>query len=113
MQNHHGGVLLLDGYIYGSGANVWSCINFTTGKTAWKENEGKGSLLYADGKLYLLNESGKVALIEASPKAYTEISTFNLPEGINDSAWAHPVICGGVLYLRHANALYAYDVKGK
>ncbi|OGF47913.1 MAG: hypothetical protein A2452_09435 [Candidatus Firestonebacteria bacterium RIFOXYC2_FULL_39_67] len=113
MENHHGGVVLIDGYIYGAGANVWSCINFENGKTSWKVREGKGSILYADKMLYLLNESGKLVLIEATPKAYKEISSFELPKASKDTFWAHPVICDGKLYIRHANMLYTYDVKGK
>lgn len=32
------------------------------------------------------------------------------PEG---PTWAHPVVCGGRLYIRHGDNLYAYDVRGK
>jgi outer membrane protein assembly factor BamB len=57
MDNHHGGIILHSGYLYGSGSNSrgWFCLDFLTGKQMWNTN-GKGSLTYADGLLYLLDE---------------------------------------------------------
>jgi outer membrane protein assembly factor BamB len=68
MDNHHGGVVLNQGYLYGSGQNArgWFCLEFQTGKVMWKTS-GKGSLTYADGKLYCLDERGIMNLVNADP----------------------------------------------
>ena len=66
----------------------------------------------ADGHLYFLWDSGDVALIDATPDAYKQTGHFKLPKS-GGPAWAHPVICGGKLYLRWGDKLFCYDVKAK
>src|SRR5215467_6350483 len=114
MMNHHGGVVLVNGYIYGfHGDAVLTCIEFATGKRMWANRSiGKGSLTYADGMLYLLSESHLVGLAEAHPSAYVEKSRFTIPDQGRPS-WAHPVVIGGKLYIRDQGTLTAYDVKAK
>jgi outer membrane protein assembly factor BamB len=113
MDNHHGGILLHDGHVYGSGHNSrgWFCLDFRTGQRRWNA-PGKGSLTFAEGMLYMYEESGRMRLVTATPEAFTEVSSFQVPSGGRGAHWAHPVISHGVLYLRHANNLYAYDISG-
>lgn len=115
MQNHHGGMVLVDGYIYGTGSNSLRCIDFKTGKVQWEERTpGKGSVTYADGCLYCRHEgSGKMYLVEANPKEYTEKGMFAQPERSKTSAWAYPVIANGKLYLRDQDIMICYDIKAK
>jgi outer membrane protein assembly factor BamB len=121
MTTHHGGVVLLDGMIYGySDGKGWTCQDFKTGKVEWKEKEklGKGAIAYADGMFYLREEGQRgapsvVALIEASPQGYKEKGRFTQPDRSTAAAWAHPVIAGGKLYLRDQDVLLCYDVKAK
>ena len=82
MMNHHGGVVLVNGYIYGfHGDAGLTCIEFATGKRMWANRSvGKGSLAYADGMLYLLSENRIVGLAEANPNAYVEKSRFTTPD---------------------------------
>ena len=68
-------------------------------------------MTYADGMIYALSDLGTVALVPADPRALEIVSQFRLPTAGNDPAWAHPVVCGGRLYLRHKDMLYAYDVR--
>ena len=114
MMNHHGGVVLVNGYIYGfHGDAVLTCIEFATGKRKWASRSvGKGSLTYADGMLYLLSEGHIVGLAEANPNAYVEKSRFTIPDR-SRSSWACPVVVGGKLYIRDQGTLTAYDVKAK
>jgi outer membrane protein assembly factor BamB len=114
MKNHHGGVVLLNGYLYGfSGSSGLTCIEFATGKRMWvNRSVGKGSLAYADGMLYLLSEKQVVGLAEANPNAYVEKGRFSIPDQGKDS-WAYPVVAGGKLYIRDQETLTAYDVKAK
>ena len=113
MDNHHGGAILHDGYIYGSGSNSrgWFCIDFLTGEQKWNNITGKGSITYADGMLYLLDErNGSMKLIMATPDKFDLNGEFKVPSGGDGMYWAHPVVCGGRLYVRHADKLYAYDI---
>lgn len=114
LDNHHGGVILLDGYLYGCSRNPtpkWICLDWKTGRTMHAApGVGKGSLTYADGMLYTLSENRKMGLVEATPGGHEVISQFMLPEGGEGPSWAHPVVCGRRLYLRYSDALHAYDV---
>lgn len=116
--NHHGGVILQDGFVYGANARgQWMCVDWKTGETKWAEKGiGKGSVSFADGLLYGFNENQNkrtVGLIKPNPEAYEEISSFQIPEGGKGNSWAHPVIIGGRLYLRHGDFLFVYNVKAK
>lgn len=115
-QNHHGGIILRDGYLYtGTGHNRGFplCIKMEDGQAAWGpiRNEGRGSaaVSYADGHLYMRYQNGLMILVEASPQEYREKGSFMIPE-VNQYSWSHPVISGGRLYLREQNNLFAYDV---
>jgi outer membrane protein assembly factor BamB len=111
LDNHHGGVILVDGHLYGAGheARGWFCLDFKTGAPQW-QTRGKGSLTYADGHLYCLDERGTMALVKASPEEYIQVGSFRLPREGEGPYWAHPVVWDGRLYVRHAENLYAYDI---
>jgi outer membrane protein assembly factor BamB len=113
LDNHHGGVIFLDGYLYGAAyRGNWVCLEWKTGKRMYSERGvGKGSLTFADGMLYTLSEQRDLGLVEATPKAHKVISKFKIPSGGEGPSWAHPVVCGGRLYVRHSDQLYAYDVR--
>jgi outer membrane protein assembly factor BamB len=116
MKNHHGGIILLDGYLYGSDdPGLLTCLDFKTGKVMWDERKpGKGSVTYADGRLYYRNESsGDVFLVEATPEKYMEHGRLKQPDRSHASAWPHPVVVNGRLYLRDQDALIVYDVREK
>lgn len=113
MMNHHGGMVLLNGYLYGFSNSILTCIEFNTGKVMWKDRSvGKGSITYADGMLYLLGEKQLAGLAEANPKAYVEKGRFPINDLGRDS-WAHPVVVGGKLYIRNQSELTCYDVKAE
>ncbi len=111
MMNHHGGVVLVNGYLYGFSNSILTCMEFATGKVMWKDRSvGKGALTYADGMLYLLSENQVVGLAEASPQGYAEKGRFRISDQGYPS-WAHPVVCGGKLYIRNQGVLTCYSVK--
>ena len=113
MQNHHGGVVLVDGYLYGFNNSILTCLEFETGKVMWRDRSvGKGSVAYADGHLYVLSEDNVVGLVEASPKAYREAGRFTIADQ-GWPTWAHPAVSGGRLYIRNQNVLASYDVRAK
>ena len=111
MDNHHGGVILHEGYLYGAGHNSrgWFCLDFRTGEQMWKAG-AKGSITYADQMLYCLDERGIMRLVRASPEKYEAVSEYEVPDGGDGMHWAHPVVCGARLYIRHQDKLFAYDI---
>jgi outer membrane protein assembly factor BamB len=117
MVNHHGGVVLLDGNLYGySDGKGWVCQDLKTGNVKWKEKEalGKGTIAYADGRFYLRDErGGTIALIEASPQEYKELGRFTPPNLSKKPYWPHLVIANGKLYVRDMENLFCYDLKAK
>lgn len=122
MQNHHGGMILLDGYLYGAnGGNEGGalvCLDFETGKVLWDQRESvgrraKGSLALADGLLYYRMEDGTIVLIEPNSKQYTERGRFQQPDRTGLPAWSHPVVANGKLYIRDQDVLFCYDVTAK
>ncbi len=114
MDNHHGGVILDNDYLYGAGSESkgWFCLNFLTGKQQWNA-PGKGSVTFADGMLYLLDERGTMKLVRAVPDKFELLGEFKVPQGGDGMYWAHPVVCGGRLYIRHADKIFVYDIKAK
>jgi outer membrane protein assembly factor BamB len=121
MKNHHGGVVLVDGYLYGfSDGRGLICQDFKTGERKWnKSGEGiqKGAVHYADGMLYCVNESdGSVFLAVATPDGFSEKGRFPMPkvtklrEGTNGKVWTHPVVLDGKLYLRDQDLVFCFDV---
>ncbi len=112
MKNHHGGMVLLDGHLYGFDENVLTCLDLQTGNPVWQNRSvGKGSLTYADGRLYLRSEDGPLALAAASPAGYQEFGRFEQPQRSGRRAWAHPVVAGGQLYIRDQDKLLVYNVR--
>lgn len=118
LDDHHGGVVLINGYIYGSnwlnnGNGDWCCIEWNTGKKMWQEHwNNKGSIISADGMLYIYDEkNGMVGLLNANPEKFDLISSFKVTQGKAGPFWAHPVIHNGILYIRHTSALMAYNIK--
>jgi outer membrane protein assembly factor BamB len=125
MENHHGGMIVHDGCLYGAnggnGGGFLICLDFKTGKVLWDAREAderekkveKGAIAMADGRLYYRTEKGTVLLIEPSGKEYVEKGRFEQPDRTRLPAWAHPVIANGKLYIRDQDTLYCYDVKAK
>lgn len=113
MQNHHGGVVLVGDYLYGFNNSILTCLDFATGKLMWRNRSvGKGALIYADGHLYVLSEDNIVGLVQATQSGYVEKGRFPIQDQ-GWPSWAHPVVSGGVLYIRNQGTLTAYNVKAR
>ncbi len=111
MQNHHGGVIFYKGKLYGSSNSILTCLDWITGKPAWKDRSvGKGSVTIADGMLYIFGENNTVGLAVASPDGYSEKGRFTI-EDQGRPSWAHPVVSAGRLYIRNQDYLNCYDIK--
>ena len=112
MDCHHGGIVKIGPWMYSNSGGPLICMDFLTGKIQWQNRSvGKGSLIAADGLLYVFSENHEVALVDISPGEYTERGRFKIPSH-GRSSWAHPIIADGRLYLRDQESLTAYDVRG-
>ena len=114
---HHGGVVLVGGFIYGSNwlsnsNGNWCCLDWNTGKKMYEENwKCKGSIISAEGMLYVYDEkTGFVGLVKATPERFDLVSSFRVRGGTGPY-WSHPVINNGNLYLRHGEYLAVYSIK--
>lgn len=110
MRNHFNASVVHGDHLYGFDNATLKAISVQDGEMAWgKRGLGKGSLIYADGKLYVLSDRGKLVLLEATPEGYTEKGSVQALEG---RCWTAPTLSGGRLYLRNHEEMVAYDVKG-
>ena len=113
LDSRMGGMVVVDGYLYGSGDNAreWRCVNWETGEETYAAKDiAKGVTIYADGMLYCYSERGELALVKAIPKAFEIVSKTKVELG-SAQHWAHPVIDNGRLFVHHGNALIAYKIK--
>jgi outer membrane protein assembly factor BamB len=113
MRNHHASSVLIGDYLYGFSSAILTAMKFDTGEVAWRDRSvGKGSLVFADDRLYLFSERGVAALAEATPTGYREHGRFSLETG-SLPTWTHPVVSNGKLFLRDQDTVYAYDVRSR
>jgi outer membrane protein assembly factor BamB len=111
MKNHHASSILVDDTLYGFSSAILTALDFETGRVLWRDRSvGKGSLVAADGRLYLFSENGVAALAEATRAGYRENGRFEIRTS-GSPTWSHPVVANARLYLRDQDTLYCYDVK--
>ncbi len=113
-----GGAVLVGDFMYGTAGTGLVCAEFATGKIKWQDKTlGAGAVCYADNRIYVHCESGKVALVEATPDGFKEKGCFTpsdlpkRPRGAMEKAWSYPVVANGKLYIRDLEMLWCYDVK--
>jgi outer membrane protein assembly factor BamB len=112
LNNFHGGVVRVGEHLYGTNNTGLVCLDFKTGERQWRERcVGQGSLLAADGHLYIRGTQGEVALVAVNPHKYVEKGRFTQPFRSRFATFTHPALAGGRLYLRDADVMLCYDVK--
>lgn len=108
------GIVTIDGCIYGtaqSGNRGLVCLDWRTGQAKWNARSVKqGSVVAADGMLYVYGQDGTMYLVEPSSEGFKPVSRFVISQGTAEH-WAHPTVANGRLYIRHGDVLVAYDVK--
>ena len=112
-----GGAVLVDGTLFAAGykkSKWWFGVDWQTGKTKYELKDlTTGAAIYADGRLYCLDESGTVALLKPESEGLDIVGRFRLVTRRVRDAWAHPVVHDGRLYIRYHDTLWCYDVKEK
>jgi len=115
LDNKLGGVVVLEGRIYGSGdfKRKWACLDWESGEELYSTKElKKGNIIAAEDLLYWYSQSGDVALVKAEEDSFNIISQFEVPYG-KDQHWAHSVINNKKLFIRHGTSLMVYDIAKK
>ncbi|WP_146513469.1 outer membrane protein assembly factor BamB family protein [Rubripirellula amarantea] len=122
MRNHHGGVVLVDGVIYGFSKinrGVWMAQDLESGEVLWEQSVDKnksGSICYADGKLYCYNDTdGSCYLVTPNRDGWKETGKVVLPkqtelERDKGAIWAHPVVANQTLFIRDQDLIFAFDI---
>lgn len=100
-----------EGHFYGFDGNRLNCIDLKTGEAKWQGSRYGGQIIViADMDLLLiLGEKGEVALVSATPDAFTEVSTFKVLTG---KTWNHPVVRDGRLYVRNSAEMACFELPG-
>ena len=116
MRAHHATPVLHEGVLYGFSGSIFSALDIETGALFWRDRSiRKGSLTFADNRLYVFSERGDVALVEPSRAGYRQRGRFELRQRdrSGENTWSHPVVANGLLYLRDQDVLVAYDVSDR
>ncbi len=107
-----GGFIKAGNYLYTSGyeRRQYYSLELNGGTMVDSLKFDRGSVILADGMLYLYNEKGQFGLFRPDGPKLTQISLFKVTRGTK-AHYSHPVICQGILYIRHGKSLLAYKIK--
>jgi outer membrane protein assembly factor BamB len=109
MKNKLSSSVLLGGFVYGLDEGILSCVEAETGRVAWKGGRyGHGQLLLAGDRLLITTETGELALVHATPDRHVELA--RVP-GIEGRTWNVPALADGILLVRNAEEMAAFDVR--
>jgi outer membrane protein assembly factor BamB len=111
MSNDVASSVVVDGYVYGfdlrdiqskahrPSRGKFTCMELDTGNVLWTTDQpGHASLIVADGKLILFNDSGEVLLVRATSERYEEVARTQVFG--DEICWTAPALDRGRLYLR-------------
>ena len=102
-------------YVYGTdgtfGPSFVSAVDIRTGETLWQERGfARGSMLYADGKVILIDEDGDLALTRMTPDGMTVLGRASIFE---TTSWSAPTLVGTDLYVRDREKIMSFDLSGR
>jgi outer membrane protein assembly factor BamB len=112
MRVHIGTAIKVGNYVYGSsgdfGPAFITAIDESTGKIAWQDRSfARAQLLYADGKLVILDEDGNLGLATVTPQGMQVLAKAPILENL---AWTPPTLVGTKLYARDRKNAAAFEL---
>ncbi len=101
--------VLHDGHLYTCDQSAFKCIEWATGKEKWSEpRTANGTIVLADGYLFLLTEGGQLRIGKASAEAFKPLTSADILDG---RCWFVPVLHRGRLYARNMERIVCLDLK--
>ena len=99
--------VIIDGYAYipDAGPNTIRCLKADTGEEVWTERVSGahwGSIVVAEGRAYVTNQSGATVVFRPSPEKFELIAENKLGEHSN----ATPALSNGQIFIRTFEHLY-------
>jgi outer membrane protein assembly factor BamB len=111
MKNQFTSSVYHDGFIYGLDESILACLDARTGALRWKGGRyGDGQVLLASGHLVVTTDEGDLVLVRATPDAHVEVARSRALDG---RTWNHPAVAGGVLLVRNATGMAAFDLSAR
>ena len=112
MRVHIGTVIRLGDYAYGSsgdfGPAFITAVEMKTGRIAWQDRSfSRAQLLYADGKLVVLDEDGTLGIATVSPQGIKMLARAPVLEHLS---WSPPTLSGTTLYVRDRKNIAAFNL---
>ena len=110
-RNSMNGFLIVGDKLYSmSNKNELNVLDIETGVKTDSLKLRNGAIIYADNMIYCYSDNGEVHLLDITKSPIEETGTLKIEKGTRHH-FARPVIGNGVLYIRHGNALMAYNLK--
>jgi outer membrane protein assembly factor BamB len=110
IQSHFGSLIRRDGFIYlssGQSVGLITAVELQTGRIAWQVRDFvKAQLVYADGKVIILDEDGNLGVGMISPEKFQAQAKWPILSAI---AWSPPTLIGNRLYLRDRKVIMALE----
>lgn len=102
-------IVVRDDAIYGlDDGRTLVCLKLADGKLRWRGGRyGHGQLLLIDDLLLVQSEAGEVALVEAAPDQFHELTRFAALDG---KTWNTPALAGRYLLVRNAAEAACYEL---
>jgi outer membrane protein assembly factor BamB len=99
-------------FVYGTtgdfGPAFLTALNIKTGESAWQvRGFARASLLYADGKMIVMNEDGDLAIARLAPTGAEILSRAKIFDTVT---WTAPTLVGTTLYARDREKIVALDL---
>lgn len=109
----HADAVRVGEWVYGSsgdfGPGFLACVNAKTGEFGWRQRGiAKANVVFADGKLIVLDEDGYLFLVKADPEKYRLLA--KSPILFKKTAWTVPTLVGRTLYVRDREKITALDL---
>jgi outer membrane protein assembly factor BamB len=114
LANAHGGVIMLDGLLYGATnkrGSGFACIRFDDGADMFLDRKiTRGSFDFASGLFYILTEFGEIVIAKPQEKSFEVLARLQLPGAEGGQAYAHPVLKKNRFYVRIGGTLHCVRV---
>ncbi|HIN10218.1 MAG TPA: hypothetical protein EYM63_01210 [Acidobacteria bacterium] len=104
--------LRIGDFIYGtsgqSATAILTATHVASGETVWRARGfSRANMLYADGKVILMEEDGDLSLVRLTPDGLETLATTPL---FNTRAWTVPTLVGTTLYARDRERIVKLDL---